>query len=82
MRLHVLSNALEANRVVFVPVRSYPNAVARNHARRLTRECWRVGKSNLVPGFDVAVVLYPGFDHIVERRTQLERLLRQAGLLA
>jgi ribonuclease P protein component len=82
MRLHVLSNELEANRVVFVPVRSYQNAVARNRARRLIRECWRVGKTRLAFGYDVAVVLYPGYDRLGERQAQLECLLRQAGLLA
>ena len=80
MRIHILSNVLEYNRVVFVPVRSYPNAVERNRARRLVRECWREGKSHLSPGHDVAVVMYPGFDLFGERKAQLERLLRQAGL--
>jgi ribonuclease P protein component len=82
MRLHIAMNALEANRVVFVPVRSYPNAVARNRARRLIRECWRAEKSRFAPGHDIAVVLYPGPDTLRERKAQLERLLRQAGILA
>ena len=81
MRIHVLRSPLAQNRVVFVPVRSYPDAVTRNRARRLVRECWRVGKSRLSPGHDVAVVLYPGFDILGERKEQLERLLRQAGLI-
>jgi ribonuclease P protein component len=82
MRIHVTSNDLAANRVVFIPVRSYPNAVARNKARRVVRECWRLGKKLLSPGHDVAVVLYPGNDLFDERKAQLERLLRQAGLFA
>ncbi len=82
MRLHVLPNALGANRVVFVPVKSYPNAVSRNRARRLLRECWRTGKARLSPGHDIAVVLYPGSDELGERRAQMDRLLRQAGVLA
>jgi ribonuclease P protein component len=80
MRVHILTNAIGNNRVVFVPVRSYPNSVTRNRARRLGRECWRDGKSHLSPGHDVAVVLYPGFDFFGERKAQLEHLLRQAGL--
>jgi ribonuclease P protein component len=81
MRIHVLPNsAQEASRVVFVPVHSYPSAVARNRARRVVRECWRLDKARLAPGRDVAVVLYPGFDRYDERKAQLERLLRQAGL--
>jgi ribonuclease P protein component len=82
MRIHVMQNGLSVNRTVLVPVRSYPGAVARNRARRLVRECWRLGKANLVPGHDVAVVLYPGFDFFAQRKTQLERLLRQAGFYA
>ncbi len=77
-----MPNSIEANRAVFIPVRSYANAVARNRARRLVRECWRIGKSRLLPGHDVAVVLYPGLDLFDERRAQLGRLLRQAGLFA
>jgi hypothetical protein len=30
----------------------------------------------------VAVVLYPGYDEFETRKAQLERLLRQAGLLS
>lgn len=82
MRLHVLPNDLEASRVVIAPVRSYPNAVARNRAKRVLRECWRLEKAEIAPGHDVAVVLYPGFDRYVEREAQLDRLLRQAGLVS
>jgi ribonuclease P protein component len=81
MRIHVLANNLATSRAVIVPVRSYPNAVARNKARRILRECWRLGKESHAPGKDVAVVLYPGFDRYPERKSQLEQLLRQAGLL-
>ena len=82
MRLHVMPNALEVSRAVFVPVRSFPSAVSRNLARRLVREAWRLGKTDLKSGFDVAVVMYPGSDTFEERKAQLCRLLRQAGLLA
>lgn len=82
MRLHVMPNALEVSRAVFVPVRSFPSSVSRNLARRLVREAWRLGKTNLKSGYDVAVVLYPGSDTFEERSAQLSRLLRQAGLLA
>lgn len=75
-----MPNALAASRVVFVPVHSYPSAVARNRARRVVRECWRLDKAHLSLGHDVAVVLYPGIDRYDERKKQLERLLRQAGL--
>jgi len=77
-----MPTSLAVNRAVFVPVRSYPDSVSRNLARRLVRECWRLGKDSLVPGHDVVVVLYPGSDEYPQRKAQLERLLRQAGLYA
>lgn len=75
-----MKNSLGMSRVLISPVRSYPNAVARNRAKRLARECWRLSRSSIVPGFDVAVVLFPGSDELCRRRSQLERLVRQAGL--
>jgi ribonuclease P protein component len=81
MRLHVMPNTLGITRVVLVPVRAYPSSVARNLARRLLRECWRLDKMRMACGFDVAVVLYPGSDTFAERRSQLRRLLGQAGIL-
>jgi len=77
-----MKNSLGSSRVLFAPVRSYPNAIARNRAKRLARECWRLGKASIVPGFDVAVVLFPGSDEFGRRRGQLERLVKQAGLRA
>jgi ribonuclease P protein component len=82
MRLHVAPNELSFNRVVFVTLHSYPGAVQRNRARRLLRECWRLCKASRTGSFDVAVVLYPGYDEFETRKAQLERLLRQAGLLS
>jgi ribonuclease P protein component len=80
MRIHVVENSLNVSRAVFVPVRSYPDAVARNRAKRVARECWRLGKAAIAKGHDVAVVLFPGCDEFRERRSQLDRLVRQAGL--
>ncbi len=77
-----MKNTLDTSRVLFAPVRSYPNAVARNRAKRLARECWRLGRNSILPGYDVAVVLFPGSDEFGRRRSQLERLVRQAGLRA
>lgn len=80
--MYVLPNSQTVNRAVFIPVRSYPNAVARNRAKRLLRECWRLGKGRfLASGRDCVVVLYPGSDDFSEREAQLTRLLRQAGLI-
>jgi len=81
MRLHVLATGKQMNRAVFIPVRSYPNAVSRNRAKRILRECWRHAKGAFVKkGYDCIVVVYPGADKLRERRAQLERLLLQAGI--
>jgi len=82
MRILVLENSLDVSRAVFVPVRSYPNAVARNRAKRVARECWRLSKKGIAGGRDVAVVLFPGSDDLNARRAQFERLTLQAGLRA
>jgi ribonuclease P protein component len=82
MRLHVHGNGLALNRVVFIPVRSYPGAVARNRAKRILRESWRLLKDRFVShGQDFVIVLYPGMDSYEERSAQLLRLLRQAGIV-
>jgi ribonuclease P protein component len=82
MRIHVVKNSLDVSRAVFVPVRSYANAVARNRAKRLARECWRLSKLDIAKGRDVAVVLFPGSDDLKARGSQLERLVSQAGMRA
>lgn len=80
MRLHAVPNSLQYTRVVFVTLHSYPGAVQRNHAKRLLRECWRIRRNSLRGGFDVAIVLFPGYDEIRTRDAQLDRLLLQAGI--
>lgn len=68
------------SRILIAPVRSYPTAVARNKAKRLVRECWRLGKQEICGGYDVAVVVFPGYDELDQRRDQFDCLFRQAGL--
>ncbi len=82
MRLHVLPNGGADSRAVFVTVRKYGNAVARNRARRVVSECWRLVKGGLKSGFDLAFVIFPGPDSAVTRRPQLDELVRRAGLHA
>lgn len=82
MRIHVLPNELSNSRLVIAPVRSYPNAVARNRAKRVVRECWRLDRNRIASGYDVAVVLFPGFDTYEGRKAQLDRLLHQAGIVS
>ncbi len=80
MRLHVLPNGGAENRAVFVTVRKYGNAVARNRARRVVSECWRLAKGGLRQGYDVVFVIYPGPDSSALRKPQVDELLRKSGL--
>lgn len=82
MRMHVLSNGLQESRAAFIAVRSFAGAVERNRAKRLARESWRLLRSEVKPGFDVAFVLYPGgFAAMSECRSAMQYLLRKADVL-
>ncbi len=80
LRLNVRPNGGAETRAVFVTVRKYGNAVARNKARRVVSECWRLMKPSIVPGMDVVVVIFPGDDRFELRNGQLEAVLRRASL--
>ncbi len=81
MRLHVMVNSGAVTRAVFVTVRKYGNAVARNRARRVVSECWRLAKNQVRPGLDIAFVIYPGPDSVSVREPQLSELLHRSGIL-
>ncbi|MFH2115024.1 MAG: ribonuclease P protein component [Spirochaetota bacterium] len=81
MRLHYLATGANINRAVFVTVRKYGNAVARNRARRVVSECWRLAKPGLASGFDAVFVIYPGKDTAAVRCPQLRALVQRAGLV-
>ncbi len=81
MRLHYLATGGSVNRAVFVTVRKYGNAVARNRARRVVSECWRLAKPGLASGFDAVFVIYPGEDTAAFRCTQVRALVQRAGLV-
>ena len=80
MKLFILPNGSEHNRVVFTFPRGYGTAVSRNYSRRLSKEVYRLCRPNLASGYDMAVLVFPGKDSFSERKTQLEKLFRKAGL--
>jgi len=82
LRLNVRPNGGAETRAVFVTVRKYGNAVARNRARRVVSECWRLSKPRIVQGLDVVVVIFPDEDSFERRKGQLEAVLRRAALTA
>ena len=81
MTVRVARNSLPRNRVVFITVRSFEGAVRRNRAKRVAREVWRLNKAALRRGFDVAVILYPGYEDFPVCSALMLGLFRKAGLV-
>lgn len=80
MRLNVRPNGGAETRAVFVTVKKYGNAIARNRARRVVSECWRLSKHRIVTGMDVVVVIFPDDDDFEVRNKQLDAILRRSAL--
>ncbi|AEH40874.1 ribonuclease P protein component [Treponema paraluiscuniculi Cuniculi A] len=55
--LFVLPNGCTCSRFLATFRRGYGKAVARNRARRLSKEAYRALKSSLVPGFDLVLLV-------------------------
>ncbi len=55
--LFVLPNGCAYSRFLATFRRGYGKAVARNRARRLSKEAYRALKSSLVPGFDLVLLV-------------------------
>ena len=81
MRLAVLQNGLSFCRVVVIPARGHPTAVARNRAKRHGKELFRLLKTDLKAGYDLAIVFYTGDYSFHDRRGQLISLLKRARVL-
>lgn len=58
-KLFYCNNGLLYNRIVFTFTRKFGNAVARNRARRLGREAYRLIRDGIKTGYDLAVLVYP-----------------------
>ena len=63
-------NGLEYSRFAVCPVRKYGNSVTRNRVKRIFRELYRLNKSRIKPGYDIALVVYPGKDTYKAREEQ------------
>jgi ribonuclease P protein component len=82
VKLFVLKNNLPCSRICFTFSRGFGNAVARNRARRLSREAFRLMKRRLSGGYDLILLVYPESERTFsERAGQLEFLFSKAGLL-
>ena len=81
MALRVARNSLSWNRVVCITVRSFDGAVRRNRAKRIAREVWRLNKAAFRRGFDVALILYPGYEDFSVCSALMLGLFRKACLV-
>jgi len=69
------------NRAAIVLKRKYGNAVCRNRAKRVLRECYRLKKEQLVSGYDFVFIVYPDDDKMMRRKLQVDSLFKKAHLL-
>ena len=80
-KLKYAKNGLERNRIVVSVSRKYGTSVKRNKAKRVVKEIYRNMKENLVSGYDVAIMLFPGECDFSRRKEQIEQLFRKAGMV-
>ena len=81
MVLKIRPNEAGYNRIVVAPPRKAGSAVVRNRLRRIGKEAYRSQKERFEPGFDIAIIIFPGDYSFAERQNQLRDLFAQAGLL-
>ena len=75
-----LKNNLSYSRFAITLVRKFGNSVERNSAKRLFRELYRLNKQNILIGFDIIIILYPGKYSKKNRKIQFFNLLSKAHL--
>ena len=77
-----MRNDLPHNRICFTFSRGFGNAVARNRARRLGREAFRLMKSRLCGGYDLILQVFPeSAASLSDKAGELNSLFSKAGLL-
>jgi ribonuclease P protein component len=80
MRMSYLLNDQHFCRVVVIPARGFGTAVRRNLCRRHGKEAFRALKEQIVPGYDLAIMCFPGDYTFTDRLNQLSSLLTKARL--
>ncbi len=82
-KLFFAPNELAFNRIGFPLPRGFGNAVARNRAKRFSREAYRLLKAHLNLGFDMLLLVYPDpdKDSFDARCAQLRTLCEKATLI-
>ena len=82
VKLFLMENGTDMNRIGFSLPRGYGNAVRRNLSKRYSREVYRLLKAQLDVGYDMLFLLYPGRDSFDARCAQFRLLCKKAGLIA
>jgi len=80
-KLLTIGNGLPYNRIAFTFSRKFGKAVERNYSRRLSREVYRQLRNELLKGYDMVLLVYPGRDAFPVRMGQMRELFSRAGLL-
>ena len=73
-------NDLGYTRVFFTLVRKYGNSIQRNRAKRIVKEIFRLQKQDLKPGWDFALILFPGSTDFHDLNIKVSKLFSKAGL--
>ncbi len=76
-----LKNSLSYSRFAITIVRKFGNAVERNRIKRLFREFYRNNKQNILLGWDIVIVVYPGDFSSGERLQQFFKLMKKSNLI-
>ena len=81
-KLFILKNELSYNRICFTLSKGFCNAPARNRAKRLSREAFRLMKNRIETGHDLILLIYlETKTKLSDRIKQLEILCKRAGIL-
>ncbi len=76
-------NNLTYNRTAFVASKKVGNSVARNRARRLMKESYRLSNLNLVQGYDMIIIARNTINDVkcADVKKSLKSALKRAGLV-
>lgn len=80
-KIFFIQNEKGYNRIGVTLQRKYGNAIARNHARRVTKELYRINKNTIKKSFDIIFIIYPGNYSYSDREEQFNFLIRRSDLV-